>query len=136
VVVNSTTITAKVTVPASSALGAYTVTVTNADGSKGSCSTCFSVVAAPTVTGISPPSAARGSSTSVTITGNGFVAGATVKGPSKVTFTNIVVVNSTTITATMTISAKAAVGTNLPITVTNSSAGGYGKATGDVLTIT
>jgi hypothetical protein len=53
-----------------------------------------------------------------------------------VTFSKIDVVNSTTIDATMTVFDTASVGTDEPITVTNNAAGGYGKATGDVLTIT
>jgi hypothetical protein len=135
-VLNSTTVTAKVTVPTGSALGAYTVTVTNPDGGAATCSTCFSVIAAATLASLSTPTVAPGSTTSETITGSGFVAGLKLKGPTGVTFTNIVVVNSTTITVTMKAAATAPAGTNLPITVTDSAAGGYATATGDALTIT
>lgn len=94
------------------------------------------MIAAPELTSIAPPSAAQGSTTSVTLTGSGFAVGATVKGPTGVTFTKITVVNPTTITATMKIAATAPTGTGLKVTVTNNAQGGYGKATGDVLTIT
>ena len=135
-VLNSTTVTAKVTVPAGSALGTYTVTVTNPDGGAATCSTCFSVIAAATLTSLSTPSVAPGSTTSETITGSGFVAGLKLKGPTGVTFTKIVVVNSTTITVSIKAAATAPAGTNLAVTVTDSAAGGYATATGDVLTIT
>jgi hypothetical protein len=59
-----------------------------------------------------------------------------VTGPSGITFSAVSVINSTTITATMTVSATVLAGTNLPVTVSNNAAGGYGKAIGDLLTIT
>jgi hypothetical protein len=136
-VVSASTITAKVTVGATATLGAYEVKVTNPDGGVGTCDACFSIIAPPTVTGLSTPSVAPGSTTSETITGTGFVAGATVKGPNtKVTFSNVTVVNSTTITATMTVVVGAAPGTGLDVTVTDPAAGGYGVGSGAVLTVT
>jgi hypothetical protein len=136
IAVTATTLTARVTVPAGTALGAYTVTITNPDHSTATCTTCFAVIAAPTLASIAPPSAAPGTTTSVTLTGSGYTSGATVKGPSGVTFTNVTVVNSTTITATMKITATAPTGNSLAVTVANNAAGGYGKAVGSVLTIT
>jgi hypothetical protein len=53
-----------------------------------------------------------------------------------VSFTNVVVVNSTTITATMKVSATAPSGSDLSVTVTNDAAAGYGKVTSGVLNIT
>jgi hypothetical protein len=135
-VVNATTLTATIAVPVSAPVGAYTVTVTNPDGGKGVCKTCLSVLAAPTLTAISPPSAAHGSTTSVTLTGTGFATGVKVSGPSGVTFSTVVVVNATTITASMKVAATATPGTNLAVTITNTAAAGYGKATGNVLSIT
>ena len=135
-VVNATTLTATIAVPASAPVGAYTVTVINPDGGKGTCKTCLSVLTAPTLTAISPSSVAHGSTTSVTVTGTGFATGVKLMGPSGVTFSKVVVVNSTTITATMKVSATATPGTNLAVTVTNNAAAGYGKATGNVLSIT
>ena len=70
------------------------------------------------------------------MTGTGFASGATLKGPSGVKFTKLVVVNSTTITATMTVSATAPTGTDLPVTVTNNATAGYGKVTAHIFSIT
>jgi hypothetical protein len=112
------------------------VTITNPDHSTGTCTSCFAVIAAPTLASIAPSKAARGTTTSVTLKGSGFVAGATSTGPTGVTFTKITVVNATTITATMKIAATAHTGTGLAVTVTNNAAAGYRKATKTVLTIT
>ena len=95
VVVSSTTITA--TTPAGSA-GAVTVTVT-ANGQSGSLTNGFTYVVPPTVTSVAPTSGSTAGGTAVTITGTNFVAGATVTFGSAAA-TNVVVVNSTTITAT------------------------------------
>lgn len=62
----------------------------------------------PSVFGIAPANVARGFSGPVTITGENFEAGAAVLANlSKVSFTNVVVVNDTTITATMSVAADA-----------------------------
>jgi hypothetical protein len=135
-VVHPHKLTALVTVPIGTPLGPYTVTVRNVQGASGNCATCFSVIAAPTVTSLSNPSVDKGSTTSLSITGTGFAPGAKVRGPTGVSFTAIAVVSPTSITATMTVSATASSGGNLAITVANDPAGGYGKATADLLTIT
>ena len=134
-VVNSTTITAKATVASSAKVGAATVTVTDSVGS-GSCTTCLTIVAAPTVKSIMPSSLVTGASKSVTITGTGYVSGATVTGPAGVTFSRIGVVSSTRITATVKVASGAKTGKDLPVTVINGAAGGGGRGTGKVLTIT
>jgi Concanavalin A-like lectin/glucanases superfamily/Chitobiase/beta-hexosaminidase C-terminal domain/IPT/TIG domain/Fibronectin type III domain len=95
VVVSSTSITA--TTPAGSA-GAVTVTVT-VGGQSGSLSSGFTYVVAPTVTGVSPSSGSTLGGTAVTITGTNFATGATVTFGSAAA-TNVVVVSSTSITAT------------------------------------
>jgi hypothetical protein len=133
--VTATTISATVTVPAAAPTGSYTVTVTNPDRSSATCATCFTVTAAPTLTKLSPSSAAKGTAPTVTLTGTGFASGAKVAGPTGVTFSQLKFKSSTTITATMTVSSTAPTGTGLAVTVTNSSSAGYGKATGDLLTI-
>ena len=74
-VVDSTTITAKAKVAPSAKVGATTVTVSDSAGS-GSCTTCLSIVAAPTVKSITPSSLTPGASKSVTIEGTGFLEGA------------------------------------------------------------
>ncbi|MBB6147452.1 copper(I)-binding protein, partial [Silvibacterium bohemicum] len=112
VVVNSTTITA--TAPAGSA-GAATVTVTNSGGQSGSLSAAFTYVGQPTVSSVSPNSGSNSGGTAVTITGTNFAAGAAVKFGTAAA-TNVVVVNSTTITAT-TPAGSAGAST---VTVTNS----------------
>jgi hypothetical protein len=94
--VSSTTITA--TTPAHVA-GAVDVVVTNPDTQYGTLTSGFMYAAPPTVTDIAPVSGPSAGSTSVTITGTGFVDGATV------TFggaagTSVAFVSSTTITAT------------------------------------
>jgi hypothetical protein len=95
-VVNATTITA--TTPAH-ATGAVTVTVTNPDAQTDSCSTCFTFLLPPTLSGISPSSGPTAGGTAVNITGTDFISGATVTIGGSVA-TSIVVVNATTITAT------------------------------------
>jgi hypothetical protein len=137
IVATGSTLTATVKAAAGAVLGAYTVTVTNADKSTATCTNCLTVIVAPTLGGISPSSAARGSTTTlVKVTGTGFAAGPKVTGPKGVTFSKVKFVNSTTITATMTVSSTATTGTNLGVTVTNNATAGYGKATKGVLTIT
>ena len=135
-VVNSTTVTADNSVPVGTITGAYTVKITNPDHSSASCTNCQSVIAAPTLSSLSPSTVAVRSTTSVTLGGSGFASGATLKGPSGVTFTNVVVVNSTTITATMKVTSSAPTGSHLSVTVTNDAAAGYGKVMSGILTIT
>jgi hypothetical protein len=96
VVVSGTSITA--TTPAGSA-GAVTVTVTNPGSQSGSLASGFTYVLVPTVTSISPNSGPPAGGTAVTITGTNFASGATVKFGSTAA-TNVVVVSSTSITAT------------------------------------
>ena len=95
VVVSSTQITA--TTPAGTA-GAATVTVT-ANGQAASLANGFTYIAAPTVTSVAPSAGTTAGGTSITIAGANFAAGATVTlggNPA----TNVVVVNTTQITAT------------------------------------
>ena len=136
VTITSTTVTATVSVPSGTHTGAYTVTITNIHGSKATCTTCFAVIAAPTLQTLTPSSVVQGSSTPVTLKGTGFATGAKVTGPSGVTFSGMDVINSQTIRGTMTVSSTAPRGTKLSVTVTNNPAGGYGKVTSGVLSIT
>ena len=96
VVVNGTQITA--TTPAGSA-GAVTVTVTNPGSQSGSLANGYTYVVVPTVTSVSPNNGPAAGGTAVTITGTNFAAGATVTFGGNAA-TNVVVTNSTTITAT------------------------------------
>jgi hypothetical protein len=98
-VLNSTTISA--TSPAG-AVGTVTVTVTNSTGRSGSLSNAFTYTGsnpAPTVTSITPSTGTANGGTSVTITGTGFLTGATVS-LGGTAATNVNVVGSTSITAT------------------------------------
>jgi hypothetical protein len=98
-VLNSTTISAAT--PAGS-VGAVTVTVTNSSGRSGSLSNAFTYTAsnpAPTVTAITPNTGTANGGTAVTITGTGFLSGATVSlGGTAATSVNVA--SSTSITAT------------------------------------
>ena len=109
-VTNSTSITA--TTPAGTA-GAVTVTVT-VNGQSGSLSNGFSYVVPPTVTNVSPNSGSTAGGTAVTVTGTNFATGATVTFGTTAA-TNVVVTNSTTITATTPAGAAGAVS----VTVSN-----------------
>ena len=95
IVVNSTTITGKT--PAGT-VGTASVVVTTAVGPNVA-NTLYTYIAPPTVTSISPVSGTTAGGTAVTITGTNFTGatGVTVGGAAA---TNIIVVNSTSITAT------------------------------------
>jgi fibronectin type 3 domain-containing protein len=103
VVVSGTSITA--TAPAGSA-GAVTVAVT-VSGQSGNLASGFTYIGVPTVTGVSPNTGPTAGGTAVTITGTNFAAGATVAFSAAAT--NVVVVNSTSITATTPAGAAGAV---------------------------
>ncbi|TMC01708.1 MAG: hypothetical protein E6J35_10270, partial [Chloroflexi bacterium] len=95
------------------AAGAASVTVTNPDAQSGTCTGCFTYVAAPTVTSVTPSSGASAGGTAVTLAGTGFVAGATVSfGGSALTVSTI---SATSITGSTTAHAAGAV----TVTVTN-----------------
>ena len=120
VVVGPTSITAKT--PAHAA-GATDVVVTNTDTQSGTLSNSFTFNVpnpAPTVTGISPTSGTTAGGTAVSITGTGFLSGATVS-VGGTAATNVVVVGSTSITATTPAHAAGAV--NVVVTNTDAQAG-------------
>ena len=75
------------------------MTVTILGGQNGSLSNGFTYIASPTVTSVSPNSGPTAGGTAVTITGTNFAAGATVTFGAN-NATNVVVVSSTSITAT------------------------------------
>jgi hypothetical protein len=99
----------------------FTVTATNPEGKgpKSKASNAVVPSAPVSVTSIVPSSIAHGTSQGVTITGTGFVAGATVSvSGTGVTVSAVTLVSSTEITATITVSSTAATGTRT-LTVTN-----------------
>jgi len=109
-VVSKTSITATFTIAANAATGAQNVTVTSAGKVSGS--QAFTVTSgAPTLSGVSPSSGALGQAEVVTLTGTLFAAGATIGlSGTGITVSNIMVVSSTSITATFTIAANAPTG--------------------------
>ncbi len=90
-----------------------TVTVT-VNGQSGNLANGFTYIAPPTVSSVAPSSGSPAGGTAVTITGTNFAAGATVTFGAAAA-TNVVVVNSTTITATTPAGSVGAV----TVTVTN-----------------
>jgi hypothetical protein len=107
---------ATIVTPAGSA-GAADIVVTNPDTQAATlvAGYTYNLAASPTVTAVTPASGTSAGKTSATITGTGFAAGATVTfGTSAAT--NVVVVNSTTIMATV---PQGSVGTSVAVTVRN-----------------
>jgi hypothetical protein len=124
--VSATQLTANITVSPTATTGAGNVLVTNPDAGVGTCSNCFTVNAAPTVTSTSPSSRGQGaSSQNVTVNGTGFVTGtglaATFSGTG-ITVNSTTFVSSTQVTANITIAAGATVSAR-DVTVTNPDAG-------------
>jgi hypothetical protein len=139
--VSPTKLTAQVDIPAGLATGAIDVVVTNADGvGTSKLTNGFTVTAAPAVSAVSPTSYGQGAKAqTITVTGPGFVTGAsgapssTVSFGPGVTVTNVVVTQGTvvpvltpnpadTLTATVTILENAAA-TARDVTVTNPDGG-------------
>ncbi len=85
----------------SGAAGVVDVTITNSDGQPGTKTSAYTYRATPTVASVSPLLGPIGGGTNITITGTGFIVGATtlVKVGSGLCG-SVVVVNSTTITCT------------------------------------
>jgi len=134
--VTPTTLTATVRVAVTAAPGSYSLTVRNPDLATGTCPSCLTVSADPTLVGITPSSARHGTAVPVTVTGTGFTPDATLAGPKGVFFTGVTVVDGGTITATMHVTATVAPGTGRVVVVTNGPTGGFGRGTGSVLTVT
>jgi hypothetical protein len=120
---DDTQLVATLSIAGAATAGARVISVVNGDGGRGSCATCFAVSAAPTVTGITPASLVRGTTGQVTITGTNFVPGAMVGLSTGVTVSNVTVVDGSTITATVSISATTGAGSRT-VLVTNAD---YGK---------
>ncbi|MBM4161892.1 MAG: T9SS type A sorting domain-containing protein [Ignavibacteria bacterium] len=127
----TTQVTANVTIDFTAALGPRDITVTNASpgGGTATLTGAFTVTnPAPTLTGISPTRAGRGSKINVVLTGTNFIDGA-----SSVGFGPEITVNSTTVTSATQIQVNISVGAAAStgardVTVTNPSPGG-GTAT-------
>ncbi|MBA2389215.1 MAG: alpha/beta hydrolase fold domain-containing protein [Geodermatophilaceae bacterium] len=129
------TLEVTVSVPPTAAAGAYNVQVTNRDGGTSVCIACFSVLAGPAPVSMTPFLVA-GLTTAATITGSGFIDGATVTTPEGVTVADVIVVDATTITATLSVAPGTLPESGLAVTVTNPAEGGYGVGSCSCLTIT
>jgi acid phosphatase len=119
-VVGSTTITA--VTPAHNS-GLVNVVVINPDGQNGASANAYTYATAtqaPTVSGVTPSSGTTAGGTQVSITGTGFASGATVTFGG-VPASNLIVNNSTTITATT--PAHAAGGVDVTVTNTDGQSG-------------
>lgn len=124
--VSATTLRLSVTVFKTATIGGYDVKVTNPDGGLGICAGCFTVIAGPTLSSMSPDTVARGTTTNVTFSGTRLATGASLTPPPAVTFSNVAVVNSTTITARMTVDPTRTRTTGLVVTVVNPASAGSG----------
>ncbi|RJP45685.1 hypothetical protein C4587_00500, partial [Candidatus Parcubacteria bacterium] len=124
-------LTANITVSGSATTGARNITVTNSDSQQGSCTSCFTVNARPTVSNTSPNNGDQGSSNlSVTVNGQDFVSGAAVSvsgGDVTVSSTNVLSPTQIQLTVNIKESVAAGPGTR-DITVTNPD-GGTGTLT-------
>lgn len=133
----STSIVLTVSVDQNTATGPRDVVVTNPDGGRAVLAGGFTVTAGPTVSAVTPATAKRDATTTLTITGTNFASGATVKvsgtgvSTGKVTF-----VNSTTLTVPVSVARNAAT-TARDVTVVNPTSVGAGQGTNTAaLTIT
>jgi PKD repeat protein len=115
VVRSPTQITCTFAVPATAYIGAWSVVVRNPDAQAGSLSEAFTILDVPTVTGISPDSAALFDTLpEVSVTGTSFVPGAQVSlrnGTVVIDATDEAVIDATTIRCALAIPWNAPVGT-------------------------
>jgi len=115
-VVSGTSITATMTIASSAPGSAYSITVTTPAGTSNAVAFTahLATVGPPTITSLTPANGNLGQVVQITIKGTNFVPGSTVwvHGPG-VTQSNFVVLNSTTMTAVLTILPTASVGTDI-----------------------
>jgi Bacterial Ig-like domain/IPT/TIG domain len=117
---SSSQLTVNVTIAVDAPTGTRTVTVTNIVGDVASCNSCLTINPAPVPTSVNPSTLGQGAlNVPVTISGSGFVSGASVSvSGTGVSVGTVNVQNATTITTTMTVSTSAAPGTR-NVRVTN-----------------
>jgi len=126
ITVNSTTfvdtshVTANITIAANATVSARDVTVTNTDSQSDTCTACFSVtLPAPAIASVSPTSGHQGTTIDVTVTGSHFVSGALVSFTGTgITVNSNTFVDSSHVTANITIAANATVSSR-DVTLTN-----------------
>ena len=115
--VSATQLTTNITIPGGTTPGAVTTTLANPDGT--TATGAFTVNRGPSVSAASPNSADAGASKlNVSITGSGFVTGATAKFGGGITVNSTTFVSATQLTATITIPTTATTGAT-SVTVTN-----------------
>jgi hypothetical protein len=117
-IVDSTTFTATVTVGPAAAYGFRDLTVADPDGTAAIAPDVFQVTGSYAVLSASPASMAKGATGHVIVTGAGFQPGATADFGKRVRTISTVVIDDTTIDATVVVLATAKVGKRT-ITVTN-----------------
>ena len=134
VVLSNTQLQARLAISYQASGGARDASVTNASPGGGSATLTDGFTVnnpMPKITAVSPEVAPRGKSTTVTITGTDFVAGATSVGAvAGIKAGSVTVISSTQLTASLSISRSAALGAR-ELTVTNGTpGGGTGALTG------
>ncbi|HWQ02945.1 MAG TPA: putative Ig domain-containing protein, partial [Candidatus Nitrosotenuis sp.] len=117
-VASSTQMTATFTI-LPTASGSRQVTVSTPGGTSNALTFNILLAPKPALSSITPFDIVRGTVANVTLKGSNFISGATINAGANITISNIVVVNSTTITATFDVAAGAASGMR-PVTVTTS----------------
>ena len=121
-VTGTTQITATFTIAATAVTGAHSVTVSTSAGASAAQSFTVTapVTAKPTLSSLTPNRARRGATAAVTLKGANFTTPATVNVQGGgIAMSNVVVVNSTTVTATFRVSGTAARGSrNVTVTTT------------------
>ena len=127
--IGSNRIDVVIDIASGAAVGARNVTVTNPNGLSGTCTGCFNVTAAPTVSAVTPSSAGVGrQALDVTITGASFLGGALVSFGPGITVSSATVTSGSTIAARIDIPLNATLGSR-NVTVTNPD-GGAGTCVG------
>jgi hypothetical protein len=122
-VVNPNQINLNIDVDPNATTGGRVVTITNPDGGFRVRNNGLTVAAAPNPTTVTPGSRPQGFTGTVSITGSGFVNGATVAiSGTGITVNSVTFNNATRITANITVAIDAAIGPR-DITVTNPNAG-------------
>jgi sulfopyruvate decarboxylase TPP-binding subunit len=137
ITVNSTTwvspteLTVNIDVAAGATPGARNVTVTNTDTQSGTCTGCFTVQAAPTITSTNPSTRGQGATNqNITVNGTGFLSTATA------TFNGTgITTNSTTFVSATQLTVNVDIATNAPpgagnVTVDNHNGGSTGSCSG------
>jgi hypothetical protein len=121
---SSTSATVNITIAAGATTGARNITITNTDGGNATCTSCFTITNAPTLTSASPNNAGQGATSyNITLTGTNLAAGATAAfSGTGITVNSLTVTSVTTATANITVASNATTGTR-NITVTNTDNG-------------